>query len=113
MTHLKVHDAGHRIRTIRGGCAVFQNFDALNSGLRNRIQIDKHHIDQAGVVARRIGSDSASIEKDESGPGIETVERNCRRTHSGVGAVFIIRNRNDVRVHDRQAEEKLLGGNIT
>src|SRR6266536_1606299 len=64
--HLEVHDTSHRVRTVSGGGAVFQNFDALNSGLWNRIQIDEHHIHYAGVVARWIDSDSAPIQEDES-----------------------------------------------
>src|SRR5213078_3341060 len=113
MTHLEVHDTRHSIRTIRGGSAVFQNFNALNRGLRNRTQIDEHHIDQAGVVARGIDSYPAPIQEDESRSRIETAESNCRSTHSGVGAVFIIRSRNYVRVGDGKAQEKLLCGEFT
>ncbi|KAG0506136.1 MAG: hypothetical protein Udaeo_04930 [Candidatus Udaeobacter sp.] len=44
VTHLEVHDTRYRIRAIRGGSAIFQNFDAPNGGLGNRIQIDEHRI---------------------------------------------------------------------
>jgi hypothetical protein len=72
MTHLEVHDTRYRVRAIRGGSAVFQNFNAVNRGLGNRIQIDEHHIDQAGVVARRIDSHPSPIQKDEGRSRIET-----------------------------------------
>jgi len=100
VTHLEVHDTRYRIRTIGGGRAVFQNFNALNGSLGNRIQIDKHHIHEAWVVARRIDSDPSPIQQDKGRSRIETAQRNRRSTYSGVGAVFIIRNRNYVRVSD-------------
>src|SRR5882724_1248587 len=113
VTHLEVHDTRDRVRAIRGGSAVFQNFDALNGGLRNRIQIDKHRIDQAWVVARGIDSDPSPIQQDESRPRIKTAESNRRSTYSGVGAVFIIRSRNYVRISDREALEEVLSGEFT
>src|SRR4029077_16593963 len=113
VTHLEVNDTRYCVRAIRGGRAVFQNFDALNGSLGNRIQIDKHHIHQAWVVARGIDSHPASIQEDESRSRIETAESNCRSPHSGVGAVFIIRNRNYVRVSDGEALEKSLCGKLT
>src|SRR4029453_7953740 len=33
VTHLEVHDPRYRIRTIRGGSAIFQDLHALNGGL--------------------------------------------------------------------------------
>src|ERR1043166_991664 len=113
MTHLEVYNPRYRIRAIRGGRAVFQNFNALNRGLGNRIQIDKHHIDQAGVVARGIDCYPGPIQEDESRSRIETAESNRRCTHSSVGAVFVVRNGNYVRVSDREALEKLLRGEFT
>src|SRR5206468_9330300 len=53
VSHLEVHDTSHRVRTVSGGGAVFKNFDALDSGLGNRIQIHEHHIHQAGIVIDR------------------------------------------------------------
>src|SRR6476620_9412143 len=113
VTHLEVHDTRYRVRAIRGGSAVFQNFDAPNGSLRNRIQIDEHYIDQAWVVARGIDSYAAPIQQDESRSRIETAESNCRGTHSGVGAVFIIRSWNYVRVSDGEALQKSLRGKLT
>ena len=71
MTHLEVHDARYRVRAIGGGSAVFQNLDGLNGSLGNRIQIDKHHIHEAWVVARGIDSDPSPIQQDESRSRIE------------------------------------------
>src|SRR4051794_20405955 len=113
VTHLEVHDTRYGVRAIGGGRAVFQNFDALNGSLGNRIQIDKHHIHQAWVVARGIDSDPSPVQQDESRSRIETAESNRRSTYSGVGAVFIIRSWNYVGVSDGEALQKLLRGKLT
>src|SRR3954464_1541801 len=113
VTHLEIDNTGYRVRAIRGGRAVFQNFNAFNGGLGNRIQIDEHHIDQTRIVSRGIDSNPAPIQEDESCSRIETAKSNRRGTYSGVGAVFIIRNRNYVRVSDGEALEKSLRSKLT
>ena len=60
--HLDVDHTGHGVRAVSGRGAVFQDFNALDGGLGDRIQIDEHHIDQTRIVAGRIRSDSASVQ---------------------------------------------------
>jgi len=50
LTHLRFTTPATASAPYVVDATVFQNFDALNSGFRNRIQIDKHDVDQAGVV---------------------------------------------------------------
>ena len=107
VTQLDVDHAGDGVRAISGGCAVFQNLDAIDRSRGNGIQIDEHDINQAGIVSRGIGSDAPPINEDESGAGIEATQGNGRGAHRRIAAVLVVGLWNDVRVNGRKTLEKL------
>src|SRR5205085_7237885 len=99
--------AGQGVRAISGGCAVVQNLAAIDRSRWNGSQIDEHDINQAGIVARGIGSDAPPINEDESGAGIEATQGNGRGAHRRIAAVLIVGLWNDVRINGRKTLEKL------
>ena len=64
MTQLYVHDTSDRIGAVSRRCAILQNLDALDRRLRDRVKIDKHDVDQTGIIARWVWSNPAPIDKD-------------------------------------------------
>ena len=107
VTQLDVDHTRDGVCAIRGGCAVFQNLDAIDRSLRDGIQIDEHDVNQAGIVSRGIGSDAPPINEDESGAGIEATQGNRRGAHRRIAAVLVVGLWNDVRVNGRKTLEKL------
>ena len=65
--HLDVHDASDRVRTIGGGRAVFQNFDAFNCRFRNGAQIEEG---ARSAITDRVRRDTPAIDQERvsSGP---------------------------------------------
>ena len=108
---LEVDHAGNRIRSVSGRSAVFQNFDALGSRNGNAIQIDET---EAGVGSPGEVSDTAAIDQNQRGAGVETTQRDRRgpRWTSLAGPIII--DRNTARTHHRLTLEKLFrGGALT
>src|SRR5436190_11684933 len=50
VTQLDVHNTGNGIRAVSGGSAILQNFNALNGGRWNRLQIGEHDADDTDRV---------------------------------------------------------------
>src|SRR5690348_7316796 len=84
VTQLKVHHTSDCIRAINGRGAVLQNFNALNRGERDRIQVHKHCVDWTRIISNGIGSNPAPIEENKSRSWVQTAQRNCSRAYGGV-----------------------------
>ena len=93
MAELEINNAGNGIGAIDTGSAVFQDLNAVNRRLRNRIEIDKSH--RAVIRSERIRSNAKTIDQDKGAAGIKASQRN--RRGAGGEARAVVRRRDAVR----------------
>src|SRR6266487_1088197 len=107
---LDVDNAGNRIRPVGGRRAIFQNFDALNGGKRNAIQIDESAA--AGRVRwkRRY---TTTIDENECGANVETTQRDTGRPRRTALGRPVVCNRHTARACNWQILEQLFSVALT
>ena len=108
MAQLDVDHARDRVRTVGGGSAVFQNFDAFDGGFRDRTQIEER---RGSTITNRVRRNATTIDQQESLRGAEAAQRNRRRARGESGSV--VGNRHATTVGDRKILDQGFRGSLT
>ena len=103
MAQLDVDHARDRVRTVGGGSAVFQNFNAFDRGFRNRTQIEERG---GSTVTNRVRRHTTAIDQEQGLLRAEAAQRNRRRTRGESGSV--VGNRHTTTVGDRKILDQVL-----
>ena len=78
-----IDHTGHGVRTVNGGSARLQNFDALNRRERDGIDIDKGATEHSG--------NTAPVQQDQGGSRIQSAQRHRAKPDRAALARAIVR----------------------